>query len=427
MRIIYTIKNRWSLNAFITLVPYFLLIIVIGFWYFESKICTNIAPRSNTFGSSSVLIKDKIEIGYTLFATIGEYKGKTLGNEKVSLIDIYGKEIHHWIPKDQPFQAQLEKNGNLMVLLMPSATGDMNSMVTKRKLQELDWNNHVIWEYENDGIHHDFEPLSNGNIAIIKYNKVPSNIATQVKGGITSIDSPDVFADSIIEINRQGKTIWQWDLYKYLNPEEDKIGDFDLHGDWTHSNSIRFLDKNPINGGPAYLLSVRNLNFTAIISRQTGEILWRSPKGLLDHQHDASLLENGNILIFDNGFSEHAKTDALLESSLKEINPKTNQVVWKYEGTDYLEKSHFYNSTLGGVQKLKNGNVLITQGINGELMEITPSGKMVWFYINPNNVNPKSNFFKNYIYKARRIHKEDINWPVDIDSPAPLISSFCKG
>ncbi len=34
-------------------------------------------------------------------------------------------------------------------------------------------------------------------------------------------------------------------------------------------------------------------------------------------------------------------------------------------------------------QRLKNGNTLITQGINGRIFEVTPEKKIVWEYWNP--------------------------------------------
>jgi hypothetical protein len=261
------------------------------------------------------------------------------------------------------------------------------------------------------------------------YDQVPADVAAKVRGGIIRPESQNkVISDSIIEINKQGEVVWKWDLYKILDTEKDIIGELDLHSEWTHSNSIRYIEKNPVDNRPAYLISVRNLNFIALISRENGKVIWRSPNGMLDHQHDATFLDNGNILVFDNGYTEHAKEYGLLESKIKEINPKTNKVVWQLGGGDYSEKLHFFNPTFGGAQKLRNGNILISLGIDGEMMEVTTDKEIVWNLINPfNTINkiPGTNFFNNYFYRAKRIYQDEIEWPAKVGNPNPFITKLC--
>src|SRR4030043_144112 len=49
----------------------------------------------------------------------------------------------------------------------------------------------------------------------------------------------------------------------------------------------------------------------------------------LAHQHDATLLDNGNILIFDNGL--HRKRMPQHYSRIVEVNPKTEKIEWEYK------------------------------------------------------------------------------------------------
>jgi hypothetical protein len=45
--------------------------------------------------------------------------------------------------------------------------------------------------------------------------------------------------------------------------------------------------------------------------------------------------------------------------------------------------SNFYTSEVGGAQRLPNGNTLITEGIKGNLFEVTSTRELVWRCINP--------------------------------------------
>jgi hypothetical protein len=55
-------------------------------------------------------------------------------------------------------------------------------------------------------------------------------------------------------------------------------------------------------------------------------------------------------------------------------------LTWTYTASP---TSNFYTSEVGGAQRLPNGNTLITEGIKGNLFEVTSTGEMVWRYINP--------------------------------------------
>jgi hypothetical protein len=56
------------------------------------------------------------------------------------------------------------------------------------------------------------------------------------------------------------------------------------------------------------------------------------------------------------------------------------EMVWEYTSPD---KYTFYSPIMSCAQRLKNGNTLITQGINGRIFEVTPEKEIVWEYWNP--------------------------------------------
>jgi hypothetical protein len=117
------------------------------------------------------------------------------------------------------------------------------------------------------------------------------------------------------------------------------------------------------------LISMRNINTLAILDGRTREIAWLWGPTNLTFPHHPCLLENGNILVFDNG------TD---ESQVLEVNPLTREVVWRY-----ANGREFFSQTRGSNQRLPNGNTLITESDRGYVLEVTSTGEVVWKFANP--------------------------------------------
>ena len=61
-------------------------------------------------------------------------------------------------------------------------------------------------------------------------------------------------------------------------------------------------------------------------------------------------------------------------------------------------------SVMGGcVDRLSNGNTLITETSKGQFLEVTPQNKVVWEYINPFFVtNPRLGGRFNGVFRAHR-------------------------
>jgi hypothetical protein len=79
----------------------------------------------------------------------------------------------------------------------------------------------------------------------------------------------------------------------------------------------------------------------------------------------------GNILVFDNGRDKGT-------SFALEIAPDTKEVVWAYDVGE-----EFYSGAAGTLQRLPNGNTLISEDVPGRNFEVTPAGEIVWEVRNP--------------------------------------------
>jgi hypothetical protein len=85
-----------------------------------------------------------------------------------------------------------------------------------------------------------------------------------------------------------------------------------------------------------------------------------------------------------------------------EVDPIENRIVWEWQAPTARD---FFTRTKGGVQRLPNGNTLVTNADNGEIFEIAPDGDVVWRFVSPvRNAEGK----RCTLHRARRFESEFI-------------------
>lgn len=199
--------------------------------------------------------------------------------------------------------------------------------------------------------------------------------------------------------------------------------------DWVHLNAVTMLGKNrwydeehderfhPEN----FMICARTANFIAIVSRATGDIVWKAGpdfiEGTPEHalgqfvgQHHAHIIPaglpgEGNVLVFDNGgqsgFGGSGRFPRYTRdySRVIEFNPITFEMVWEYR--QETGKNKFFSHFISSAQRLPNGNTLIDEGAKGRVFEVTRAKETVWEYI-----APKNDADRNDVYRAFRIAPE---------------------
>jgi len=194
----------------------------------------------------------------------------------------------------------------------------------------------------------------------------------------------------------------------YKNPQYDEEKE---RGDWLHINTLSVLGENrwyDETGDERFnpeniMISSRSANFIAIISRATGDIVWKAGPDFLEGtpeyklgqfvgQHHSHMIPKGlpgegNILVFDNGgrsgyggptgFPRYTRE----YSRVIEFNPVKFEIVWQYGAESGGEK--FFSHYISSAQRLPNGNTLITEGANGWIFEVTPDKEIVWEFFSP--------------------------------------------
>ncbi|MEZ4753512.1 MAG: arylsulfotransferase family protein [Bdellovibrionota bacterium] len=249
------------------------------------------------------------------------------------------------------------------------------------------------WESEAPYVaHHDITRLENGN-TLFPIRTQLELLPEEIK------DLPDVVSrklrsDTLTEVSPDKQIVWQWKVEEHLDLSscgkrkcKRSLGHkqfIDNALDWTHVNTVRALPENKwFDQGdkrfkPGNIIFLpRNWSTAFIIDKESGEVVWEYSgdykEGLIlpheSHMIAPDLPGAGNILIFDNGKKKKREFSIALE-----IDPISKKVVWSYEDQD------FYSGSAGALQRLPNGNTLISEDTSGRVFEVTPDKEIVWEY-----------------------------------------------
>ncbi len=301
------------------------------------------------------------------------------------LVDMNGRQVHSWSYPGPSWQH---------VELLPG--GDLLVIVKNRALLRLDRDSRMLWSYRSM-VHHDV------------WVDDPQILVLTRKAGIKPDIHPDreILEDFVVVLDGDGTELESISILEALMHSEF---DFLLHAfepdefpsqgpplDLLHTNHVEMFDGRLAHISPIYangnlLLSCRNINTVLILDGITHEVAWLWGPSNLTFQHHSSLLENGHILIFDNGVEA---------SRVIEVDPLTNTIVWRYREKD------FFSLSRGSAQRLANGNTLITESDSGYVFEVTPEGRRVWMFANP---DVSGNGERSAIWRMKRIKAESLGF-----------------
>ncbi|MBT3217704.1 MAG: hypothetical protein HN348_01325, partial [Proteobacteria bacterium] len=174
-----------------------------------------------------------------------------------------------------------------------------------------------------------------------------------------------------------------------------------------HTNSLQILDGRLAEKVSAFrkgniLTSMRALNAIAVVDLEEERVVW-AYKGDFKLQHDPKILENGNLLLFDNVAEPGA-------SKVIEFDPATMEQVWVYKGT---AENPFHSETLGAAQRLPNGNTLISESDEGRALEVTSEKEIVWEFYNPHRAGSNGE----YIAALFEVVRLPLDFPTDWIAP----------
>jgi hypothetical protein len=148
--------------------------------------------------------------------------------------------------------------------------------------------------------------------------------------------------------------------------------------DFDHPNSLGFdLDGD-------YVASFRNLGEITKIDAITGRMIWRfggrnnqftihnDPLQGFSGQHSVRVVDNGNLLMFDNGLRHDPPESRAVQYQL-DTRAMAATMVWQYRHIPPV-----YTPFVGSVQRLRNGHTLVGFGGASLAAEVAAGGQVVW-------------------------------------------------
>jgi hypothetical protein len=355
---------------------------------------------------------DKAYHGFTMFNQLltrwDQLEGRPYS--RVFLMDMNGNFVHMWkVPGLIKMHAELLPNGNILCstdLTPDRPEGFITVGFNATSVMELDWDSNIVWQYDN--IMHDYHDrcrLPNGNTIVMINTPISAELAAKVQGGLpgsevgghsmawshrageraTDTGHPQMYTITLTEITPEGEKVWEMNLADALDPEWDVISPYTGRSLWPGLNSIELCpDGNLIS-------TSYNLDNVFIWDRATKTVKWRfhnkkKPAQMCSFPHDPHVLDNGNVLFFDNGRFHQAEPNGDPNffppdfSRVVEVNPETDEIEWEYRDEMPCD---FYSTYISSCQRLPNGNTLIDEGAIGRFFEVNKEKEIVWEYLSP--------------------------------------------
>jgi hypothetical protein len=271
-------------------------------------------------------------------------------------------------------------------LIEPYQNNEFLVLEENAEIFRIDWDSNIKSRITGP-YHHDIAVADDGSIYALMHAKMnlPEFSTTEpiLNEWLVHITKDGVVDKKIsfVKMFSENQQLFAYAKIPNQNPDTKmRIDDFCPDAwDIFHTNSIEIIDRDIFSGGKKLfgkgdiLFCNRNQNLIGVIDVRAEKIIWHWGINELDFPHNPSLLENGNILIFDNGY--HRKYSRIVE-----FNPVSGEIVWQYKAEP---PPSFLSAEMGSVQRLVNGNTLITESERGHVFEVTRDSNIVWEFYNP--------------------------------------------
>jgi hypothetical protein len=221
-------------------------------------------------------------------------------------------------------------------------------------------------------VHHDLLQLPDGRVLVLGAQE--RLIDDRRNGGSAE---QRVLGDRLYALDLEsGQEQEVWNGFEALDPTarvrpglaESDDDDGDARGalDWTHANSLSLGPRGNL------LLSLRELDQVISLSPDLRTIEWKlggpgssftfpAAEDRFFAQHAATILEEGRVLLFDNGtYRPEGPYSRALELQL-DFATMTAHKVWEYR-----HQPDYFSARASGVVRLGNGNTLVNFGFPAE-------------------------------------------------------------
>lgn len=394
-----------------------------------------------------ILFSQDVYEGYILFTPT--FTGPAGGSGTSSiLMDNSTETVHSWAHSRGPAS---------MPYLMPDSTlyypfkvqnPTMSNGGVGGGIQYLDWDGSIIWEHiisdENYQHHHDIQPLPNGNVLVIAWERKTNEEAFAM--GRQEIGNPlnEMWSDAILELQPDGfggaTVVWEWHMWDHLiqdvstdfpnfgvisdHPELMDInsgsvgsnpgGPGEAHADWLHFNAVDYnvdLDQIVISSpraGEIFIIDHSTTTNEAADhsggnSNMGGDLLyrWGNPQNygrgnnsdkILNGQHSVNWIPDGspgagNLILYNNHYNpgESAVMEFISPINSENLYVISDNSAFGPESWEWIHTGGFHSSMQSGAFRQPNGNTFISVAEFAELFEVESDGNIVWEYTYPGN------------------------------------------
>lgn len=312
-------------------------------------------PVSTYFPDIKILESNSPSPGYFFLAT----KGLTAPGAKhyIAIVDNYGTPVFFRLMPKVSVSMRLLKDGTIGYIHgVPRKLYLMDDMLNVTDTintigEKLDGHD---WDIDEDGNYHRY--------VFAQYNRIV-DMSQLVTGGNPAAEILETFIQEFDTDNNLLNTWTTEDLFDILDGnEESPFLDFtEANIDYAHLNSVA------IYSDTSFIVSTRHMEEITNIDRRTGEIIWRlggkksdfqfinDPLGF-SHQHCPRRIENGNLILFDNGNLHDPSFSSSVEYELDMVNMTATLI------NRYARTPNTFAPRDGATQRLANGNTIITWG-----------------------------------------------------------------
>ena len=236
----------------------------------------------------------------------------------------------------------------------------------------------AVWFY-------DVDPLDNGNLLVTatrpketlvyelnpetqqqvwveKFNLTDTHDVDLINGDQLLIADKE-YSRALIYDRSDEEFVWRWRFDDHFDRSMGGPSD-----DWTHFNDIDKI------GDGRYLLSPRNFDQAMVVNRSTGNVTMALGEDdntdVLYEQHNPDYLEsedgNPTILVGDSENDRVVEYEKRGDEWVQTWKVGEGQFTWPRDA-----------------DRLPNGNTLVVDSMNQRVVEVTPSGKIVWEFYSP--------------------------------------------
>lgn len=236
---------------------------------------------------------------------------------------------------------------------------------------------------------HDFQLFDDGNALIGAYPARPGTADLTEYGGPST--GGTLLDGMVQEITPDGDVVWSWSTEDHVDPSEtpDRWKPQFVYGlpknlpdgrkgfDWAHLNSIHQVDDT-------VLMSFRHLDAVYAVDKTDGEIVWKlggtpTPESLtvvgddeeypLGGQHDARMLPDGTVTVYDNNSEEQGKPPRGVRYEI-DLDERTATVVESVSDPDVP-----ISPCCGSATRLTDGSWIMAWGGTRFIGELGPDGE----------------------------------------------------